>query len=198
MLPTEVCGRAQAEKKLQGHRHRAASAIDKIANCDHIRCATAIIYINKTLAVQCYRDQQRRVLKRPEAVRHAAGDPQQLPGLHHSGLPANSYFHLPLEALHRLVAAHMMGWHAFVRWYHQSHDFQIPGFTKRKALRLLQPTRQGMNVNHLAWKMAHESAQALYDLDNANFDKAKTDLQRDVLDKLADEASATLTMLNQQ
>ena len=50
----------------------------------------------------------------------------------------------------------------------------------------------------IAWKMAHESAQALYDLDNANFDKAKTDLQRDVLDKLADEASATLTMLNQQ
>ena len=50
----------------------------------------------------------------------------------------------------------------------------------------------------IAWKMAHESAQALYDLDNANFDKAKTDLQRAVLDKLADEASATLTMLNQQ
>ena len=50
----------------------------------------------------------------------------------------------------------------------------------------------------IAWKTAHDSAQALYDLDNANFDKAKTDLQRDVLDKLADEASATLTMLNQQ
>ena len=50
----------------------------------------------------------------------------------------------------------------------------------------------------IAWQAAHDSTQALYDLDNANFDKAKTDLQRDVLDKLADEASATLTMLNQQ
>ena len=50
----------------------------------------------------------------------------------------------------------------------------------------------------IAWEAAHESTQALSNLYNANFDKTKTDLQRAVLDKLADEASATLTMLNQQ
>ena len=50
----------------------------------------------------------------------------------------------------------------------------------------------------IAWQTAHDSAQALSDLYNANFDKATTDLQRAVLDKLADAASATLTILDQE
>ena len=50
----------------------------------------------------------------------------------------------------------------------------------------------------IAWQTAHDSTQALSDLYNANFDKATTDLQRAVLDKLADAASATLTILDQE
>ena len=49
-----------------------------------------------------------------------------------------------------------------------------------------------------AWQAAHDSAQALSVLYNNNYNKAKTDDQRAVMDQLADQAFATLTLLNQQ